>query len=447
MSTTTSTLSEYAPAPSMGLTADLRARASVNRRVVSIDIVRGVVMVLMAIDHVRVYSGQPAGGPTPGIFFTRWITHFVAPAFVFLAGTSAFLYGQRVGDKKKLARFLLTRGLWLVLLELTVLRVAWTFNFDFAHYLLAGVIWMIGWCMVLMSAIVFLPYAAIAVGSVAILVGHNLTDLFPAALGALRQGSMSALWKILYLGGGVKLGENGPPLVILFVIIPWIAVMAAGYAFGPVMSAPPERRRSICMRLGLALTAAFVLLRGLDVYGDPRPWRRVPPPPVRVSQSPSASTTPPQTQTARPQPPPGAARVQMPKPLAFLSTAKYPASLSFLLMTLGPMFVLLALVDTASGPVARMLETFGRVPFFYYLLHIPLIHLAACIVSLIREGSVNPWLFANHPMMNPPAPAGYTWSLPLLYLVWAIVVAVLYVPCRWFARVRAESGSAALRYL
>ena len=158
-------------------------------------------------------------------------------------------------------------------------------------------------------------------------------------------------------------------------------------------------------------------------------------------------TAPAQTQTARPQPPPGAVRPQMPKPLAFLNTAKYPASLSFLLMTLGPMFVLLALVDTASGPVARMLETFGRVPFFYYLLHIPLIHLAACIVSLIREGSVNPWLFANHPMMNPPAPAGYMWSLPLLYLVWAIVVAVLYVPCRWFARVRAESGNAALRYL
>jgi hypothetical protein len=136
----------------------------------------------------------------------------------------------------------------------------------------------------------------------------------------------------------------------------------------------------------------------------------------------------------------------MPKPLAFLNTAKYPASLSFLLMTLGPMFVLLALVDTASGRVAGVLETFGRVPFFYYLLHIPLIHFAACLVSVIRDGSVNPWLFANHPMMNPPAPPGYTWSLGLLYLVWAIVVAVLYVPCRWFARVRAESGVAILRY-
>ena len=287
-----------------------------------------------------------------------------------------------------------------MLLELTVLRVAWTFNFDFAHYLLAGVIWMIGWCMVLMSAIVFLPHAAIAVGSVAILLGHNLADLFPAALGALRQGSGAWLWKILYLGGGMQLGENGPPLVILFVIIPWIAVMAAGYAFGPVMSASAERRRSVCMRLGLAMIAAFILLRGLDVYGDPRPWRRVARPPNRVAQSPAtpSTATPAQAQAARP--PAAAPRPQMPKPLAFLNTAKYPASLSFLLMTLGPMFVLLALVESAKGRVAHVLETFGRVPFFYYLLHIPLIHLAACVVSLIREGSVNPWLFANHPMMN-----------------------------------------------
>jgi len=445
MSTATGTLSEYAPSPTMGVTSDLRARASTARRVVSIDIVRGVVMVLMAIDHVRVYSGQPAGGPTPGIFFTRWITHFVAPAFVFLAGTSAYLYGQRVSDRKQLARFLVTRGLWLVLLELTVLRVAWTFNFDFAHYLLAGVIWMIGWCMVLMSAIVFLPHAAIAVGSVAILLGHNLADVFPAALSAFRQGSAAWLWKILYLGGGIKLGENGPPLVILFVIVPWIAVMAAGYGFGPVMSASPERRRSVCMRLGLAMIAAFILLRGLDAYGDPRPWRRGAPPANRVAQSQATTSTAPPGQAARP--PAAAPRPQMPRPLAFLNTAKYPASLSFLLMTLGPMFVLLALVESATGRIAHVLETFGRVPFFYYLLHIPLIHLAACVVSLIREGSVNPWLFANHPMMNGPAPDGYVWSLPLLYLVFAIVVAVLYVPCRWFARVRAESGNAVLRYL
>ena len=303
-----------------------------------------------------------------------------------------------------------------------MVRVGWTFNFDFAHYLLAGVIWMIGWCMVLMSAIVFLPQAAIAVGSVAILVGHNLTDLFPAALAALRQGSGAALWKILYLGGGVKLGENGPPLVILFVIVPWIGVMAAGYAFGSVMRASPERRRSICMRLGLAMIAAFVLLRGLDVYGDPRPWRRVPPPPVSVSQSTSTSATPVQAQPARP---------QMPKPLAFLNTTKYPASLSFLLMTLGPMFVLLALVDSERAGGPRVRDVWASAVL---LLSPP--HPADSPRGVRRVAdsgsSVNPWLFANHPMMNPRALAGYMWSLPLLYLVWAIVWRRC-MPCRWFA--------------
>lgn len=416
-------------------TSSARARAPSRPRIASLDIVRGVVMVLMAIDHVRVYSGQPAGGPTPGIFFTRWITHFVAPAFLFLAGTGAFLYAARVNDTRKLATFLLTRGLWLVLLELTALRVAWTFNFDFAHYLLAGVIWMIGWCMVLMAGIVFLPRMAIAVGSVAMIVGHNVVDLFPAVLPALRQGTMGWLWKILYAGGAVHLGENGPPLLILFVIIPWVGVMAAGYAFGPVMRMSPERRRAICLRLGLACIAAFIVLRSLDVYGDPRPWHRPPAPPTR-SAAPAATSAPPTT-----------ARPQTPKALAFLSTAKYPASLSFLLMTLGPMFVLLALVDAAHGRAAQVLEMFGRVPLFYYVLHIPTIHLAACVVSLIREGSVNPWLFTNHPVAPGPLPNGYIWSLPLLYLVWAIVVVALYFPCRWFARLKSENKSVWLTYL
>src|SRR2546423_11063841 len=156
-------------------------------RVVTLDFVRGIAMILMAIDHVRGYSGLPPGGPTPGIFFTRWITHFVAPAFVFLAGTAAFLHGDKVGDRPRLARFLLTRGAWLVFLELTVLRLAWTFNVDYAHYMLAGVIWMIGWCMILMSAIIFLPIRAIAVLGITIILGPNPLDgLAPAAVTGLR---------------------------------------------------------------------------------------------------------------------------------------------------------------------------------------------------------------------------------------------------------------------
>ncbi|HEY9228953.1 MAG TPA: heparan-alpha-glucosaminide N-acetyltransferase domain-containing protein [Gemmatimonadaceae bacterium] len=434
----TSTALRDAPAYSPPSTA-----VGISQRIASLDIVRGVVCVLMAIDHVRVYSGLPAGGPTFGIFFTRWITHFVAPAFVFLAGTAAFLYGERVQDKGKLARFLVTRGLWLVVLELTVIRVGWTFNFDFASYMLAGVIWMIGWCMVLMSAIIYLPHIAIAVGSIAIIAGHNVTNFFPGFGGAIRQGPFGWLGKIAYTGGGIPSDDEGP-LLVLFVLVPWIAVMAAGYAFGPVMRLSPERRRSICYKIGFGAIAAFIALRALDVYGDPRPWRRGRPPATAQSRPPAqAATQAPAATPAPPQPP----RRQMPAALAFLNTAKYPASLSFLLMTLGPMFVLLALVEGARGPIAGALETFGRVPFFYYLLHIPAIHVAAIIVSLIREGTVNPWLFQNHPMGNGPAPNGYMWSLPLLYLVWAIVVGVLYVACRWYAEIKARNRSAWLSYL
>jgi len=377
-----------------------------TRRIASIDIVRGLVVVLMAIDHVRVYAGVPAGGPTYGVFFTRWITHFVAPAFVFLAGTAAFLYGQRVGDRKALSRFLVTRGLWLVLLELTVIRAAWTFNFDYAHYMLGGVIWMIGWCMVLMAAVIHLPMKAIAIGSLAVIIGHNATAAIP------RFGdvvSATSVGKILYGGGSIP-GDDGP-FFILFVLVPWIAVMAAGYAFGPVMQMTPERRRSICLRIGIGATVAFVLLRGLDVYGDPNHWRQ------RASL------------------------------LSFLATAKYPASLLFLLMTLGPTLILLALVENARGPVASKLETFGKVPFFYYLLHIPVIHVAAIVVSVVREGTVNPWLFTNFPLAPGPQPDGYRWSLSLLYLVWAIVIVVLYFACRWYARVKAASKSPLLSYL
>src|SRR4029078_9046158 len=209
MSSATGTLSEYAPSPTMGVTSDLRARASTARRVVSIDIVRGVVMVLMAIDHVRFSSGEPAGGPTPGIFFTRWITHFVAPAFVFLAGTSAYLYGQRVSDRKQVSTFLLTRGLWLVLLELTVIRIGWTFNLDFANYMLAGVIWMIGWCMVLMGAFIYLPLRVIGAVGVAIIALHTVTDVFaPALPAAFGEAGPNTLLRILYFGGVVPLGAS-----------------------------------------------------------------------------------------------------------------------------------------------------------------------------------------------------------------------------------------------
>ncbi|MGH7555040.1 MAG: DUF1624 domain-containing protein [Longimicrobiales bacterium] len=404
-------------------TAALAQSERASYRIASIDIIRGAVMVLMAIDHVRVFSGVPAGGPTPGVFFTRWVTHFVAPAFVFLAGAAAFLHGTRLSSRGQLARFLFTRGAWLVLLEMTVIRVAWTFNFDFGSYLLAGVIWVIGWSMMAMAALVFLPATVVGFFGVAVIALHNP---LPAPGPWLGQAGPAWLLQLLYYGGGIGLGDSGPQLAVLYTFVPWIGVIAAGYGFGSVIQRAPAQRRTLSIRLGLALIAAFLLLRTVDAYGDPRPWRPPPPPAEAVAATQSAQ-------------PPAMQRPAMPTALAFLNTSKYPASLLFLLMTLGPVVLALGLLEgtrAATTAPARVLAVFGSVPLFYYLLHIPAIHSAALIVSLLRTGTFEPWLFENHPVMVPPPPEGYTWSLPLLYIVTAIVVAILYIPCRWFAAVR-----------
>lgn len=389
--------------------------SQMSSRIAAIDVARGAVMILMAIDHVRVYSGVPAGGPPAAVFFTRWVTHFCAPVFLFLAGTSAFLYGRRHSN---LGRFLFTRGLWLVFLELTVLRVAWTFNFDFRGYEMAGVIWAIGWCMVLMAALVQLPAKVVGVIGVVIIAVHNLFDFWARSLGPLMaEGAFSWFWKIAYLAFAadpISAGPNGPNLIVLYSLVPWIGVMAAGYGFALLLDADRTTRDRRLVRLGLALIALFVVLRATNWYGDPVPWT--------VARG-------------------------LPPALAFLNTTKYPASLLFLLMTLGPFILIFPWLDRIQGAVVDAIATIGRVPFFYYVLHIPLIHALAIAVSVVRDGSVSPWLFANHPMGNPPPPDGYRWSLWLLYLVWAVALAVLYPACRWFAAVKARRKEAWLSYL
>lgn len=377
------------------------AASAPRDRIASLDVLRGAVMVLMAIDHVRVFSGLPAGGPTPGIFFTRWITHFCAPVFVFLAGTGAYIHGRKLGHKGALSRFLLTRGLWLVLLELTAIRFFWTFNLDFRHYLLAGVIWAIGWSMVVLAGLIRLPVAAIAAIGGAIVAGHN-------AVGRLVDyDGAGPFARILYVGGEIG------PLVILYVLIPWVGVMALGYAFGVVLGWEDERRRRACLAIGLGAIVLFFALRGPNLYGDPRPW----------------------------------GQPDVPVILSFLGTTKYPASLQFLLMTLGPAIAALPLLARAKGPVARWLTVYGRVPLLYYLLHIPLIHLLAIGVSFVRQGGVDPWLFENHPMRVSPAPGAAVWSLPLLYAVTALAVALLYLPCRRWGDLKRRSSAAWLSYL
>ncbi len=230
----------------------------------------------------------------------------------------------------------------------------------------------------------------------------------------LGETSTGWIWQILYFGGSFWIGGGGPQVVVLYSIVPWVGVIAAGYAFGAVMRMAPERRRRLCLQIGLGAIAAFLVLRAIDVYGDPRLWRPAGPAPAAMR---------------------------------FLSASKYPASLLFLLMTLGPTIALIPLLEHARGPVARWLTVFGRVPFFYYVLHIPLIHLIAVLISRVRTPAQTSWLVANHPLMPPPVPAGYMWSLMLLYAVTAVVVVALYFPCRWFAELKARRKEAWLRYL
>jgi hypothetical protein len=233
-----------------------------------------------------------------------------------------------------------------------------------------------------------------------IVFAHNMADPFLRDIGgAIAESPYRWIAQFLYFGGSVQVGSDGPRIAILYSLLPWIGVMAAGYAFGRVLELPPGRRTRACLVIGAASVALFILLRTFNVYGDPRHWN--------------------------PQ-----------QPLLFLNTTKYPASLLFLLMTLGPLILLMPAFERARGALADGLALFGRVPLFYYVLHIPLIHVAAIVVSLIRTGAVTPWLFGNHPMEPPEQPDGYMWSLPLLYLVTAVCVWLLYLACRFYQRSR-----------
>jgi uncharacterized membrane protein len=293
---------------------------------------------------------------------------------------------------------------------------------------------VIGWCMILMAGLVRLPIAAVGTIGILTIAAHNLMDSYMGTLiPTLDQDSRGALWRIFYVGffaGPIQFGPDGPNLIVLYTIVPWIGVMAAGYAFGRILIMEPERRNRLCLTIGLGAAALFAVLRAFNLYGDPQPWA------APEAQGPDG-------------PPP------MPAPLAFLNTTKYPASLLFLLMTLGPVIALIPLLEGPStslrasvrGAFARWMAVFGRVPFFFYLLHIVLIHALALAVSKIRLGVVSPWLFANHPMGNPPPPEGYAWSLPLLYLVWGAVILILYFPCRWFAGLKAKRTHSWLRYI
>jgi len=406
-------------------TIDASAPSTGSTRIVSVDLLRGLVMMLMALDHTRYYfSGLPYApedlSKTFGaLFFTRVITHICAPVFFLLAGAGAYLAVARGKSLQQVSRFFWTRGLWLVFLEVTVLRFAW--NFTFASVPFVQVIWALGWSMVAMALIVKLPVRWIAALGVTTIVFHNLLDaIHPASL-----GGFSGLWMVLHTPGLVSI----TPQMSFFVgypLIPWIGVMAAGYAMGALLER--NDRRKWTLGLGVALTLAFFVLRALNLYGNGE----------ASSSSFLLSTV-------------GPWKVQPSLTLtiiAFFDTLKYPPSLDYLLMTLGPALIVLACLDgvTAERGLGRILLVFGRVPLFYYVLHIFLIHAMAIFVGMLFHQSVS-WLWHGGFLIHPP-PAGYGHGLPFVYLMWFIALLILYLPCKWYVAFKSKHRDCAwLSYL
>ncbi len=391
-------------------------------RLESIDLLRGVVMILMALDHVRDFFSErlymdpvDLKTTTPGIFLTRWVTHFCAPTFIFLAGTAAFLSGTRGKTTPELSWLLFTRGLWLAFFEVVINRMFWMFNFDLLHHG-AGVFWAIGWSMVVLSLLVYLPPWFVTTFGLTMIALHNLLD----GLTAEQVHLPGWVWVILHSpGDGVVVHGVQKSQDITFgtgyCLIPWIGVMAAGYGFGTLMQMRRTVRRPLLFALGAAVCAAFVVVRAANVYGDPSPW---------AEQSSPLWTA-----------------------LSFLNCTKYPASLLYLLMTLGPGIVFLAVFDRPVGSWAQPVITFGRVPLFFYMLHIPLIHGGAVLLDWLRFG----WspLFGAGPWEVQPSaiPTTYGVGLPAVYLIWENLLFILYPPCRWFAEVKRRRRDGWLSYL
>jgi uncharacterized membrane protein len=380
-------------------------------RLESIDVLRGVIMVIMALDHTRDFFGIPGQNPTDlahasaALFLTRWITYFCAPVFFLLTGTGAYL-SLRKKSRGELSGFLLSRGLWLIFLEVVVVRCfAYQFNVDYRVTMLL-VLWALGWAMITLAALVRLPATMVTAFGVALIAGHNLLD-------GIR--SANPLWSILHAPGFVL---NTPEHVVFvaYPLIPWIGVTAVGYGLGQIYAWDADRRRTFLLRLGLALSLAFLVIRGLNVYGDPARW---------TPQKSALFTV-----------------------LSFLSTTKYPPSLLFLLMTLGLALIFLGWIDRRTPGILRPALTIGKVPLFYYLLHFALIHLLAVLTCYARNGSAH-WMFESPDLAHYPfsAPPVWGFSLPGVYLVWALVVLAMYPACRWFASLKARRNDAWLSYL
>lgn len=399
-------------------------------RVESVDLLRGLIMVVMMLDHTRdfVHRDALAFDPTdvsrtfPALFFTRWITHFCAPLFVFLAGTAVWFQETRGRSKSQLSRFLVTRGLWLIAVELLVLRPLIFFNFDYAELLFfTQVIWVIGWSMIVLAGAIHLPLRWCVVLSLSVIALHNLLDGLRVTAfngpGSPVPGFWASMWYVLHRQGPIfPLGFPGPVVFVVYPLIPWPAVMLAGYAFGSLFRKDQSDRRRALLLLGGAIVVGFVIIRLMNSYGDPVPW---------TTKFGTAKAV-----------------------LSFLALTKYPPSLLYLMMTIGPGILFLALLERhTSGALARVFITFGRVPFFFYFLQWAVAHSLAILATLIAGKPVG-YLFSNFGFTGPPpSSVGVGFSLPVVYAIWILGAAMIYPFCIWYGGVKARRRDWWLSYV
>lgn len=370
-----------------------------TKRIISLDMLRGLVMVLMVLDHVRTFFSVRRFQPTDltqttiPLFLTRWVTHLCATSFIFLAGAAAYLYFvRRQQSKRQLSRYLIIRGLMLVFLELTVVNLAWLF--DQIHTLsAAGVLWVIGWSMVVLAVIIYLPIKVIAYSGILLIVGHNLFD----NLHVEQLGQFGWVWAILHEPKMLTLFAN-KKFFVVYLLIPWIGVMATGYAFGTVFTLEKTVRHKFMRRLGWGLIFAFLIIRAINIYGDPQPWS------VQANLSYTI--------------------------LSFINCTKYPPSLLYLLITLGLAILLLDLFENRRFRILKPLLLFGQVPLFFYIIHLWLIRCTAVLLALPKYGLKAIFLpFLSSSQM----PADYGYDLPTVYSLWIFMVILLYPICNWFA--------------
>ncbi|TDH23958.1 DUF1624 domain-containing protein [Segetibacter sp. 3557_3] len=392
--------------------------ATLNRRVTSIDLLRGIIMVIMALDHVRDFFHESAflddplnlQTTTPFLYFTRWITHFCAPIFVFLAGTSAYLMGLK-RSKRQVSKFLITRGLWLILIEVTVVTLGWTFN-PFFNLFVLQVIWAIGVSMLLLGILIHLPHPILVALGLLIVFGHNTIDYAEAE----RNGKVGLLWDLMHKGNYsfYSLTQSQTVLVV-YAFLPWLGVMICGYGIGKLYGRDfdPVRRRKFLLGIGAGSLVLFFIVRLLNGYGDPAHW--------------SVQRTPVYTV------------------LSFLNVSKYPPSMLFVCMTIGIALIALALIENVRNKFTGWMTVYGRVPFFYYMLHIYLIHTICVIIFFLSGYGSNDIISDQVPFLFRPQQFGF--SLPIVYGLWLLVIGLLYPLCRWFNRYKATHHQWWVSYL